>query len=146
MRIFAVDNDPLGLIGLRGQIVTAMDLQRRIGLLNGDTPDDPYHLVVNAYGSVVWLQLDRIGDVLEIPSSEFDLPPESLKGIDARYLEGVFMRDDGILAAIDLSAVLNLNRSVIVPGVAPVLAGSHPVRFLPRPLGRPAMGISGGTG
>lgn len=48
MRIFVVDNDPLGLIGLRGQIVTAMDRKRRIGLLNGDTPDDPYHLVVNA--------------------------------------------------------------------------------------------------
>lgn len=92
------------------------------------------------------LQLDRIGEVLEIPSSVFDLPPESLKGIDACYLVGVFMRDDGVLAAIDLSAVLDLNRSVIAPVVAPVLAGSHPVRFLPRPLGHPAMGISGGTG
>ncbi len=48
MRIFVVENDPPGLIGLRVQIVTAMDRKRRIGLLNGDTPGDPYQLAVNA--------------------------------------------------------------------------------------------------
>ncbi|MCZ6554343.1 MAG: hypothetical protein O7A67_11155 [SAR324 cluster bacterium] len=67
MRIFVVHDDPPGLIGLRGQIVTAMDRKRRIGLLDGDTLDDPYHLVVSAYGSVTSLQVDRIGDALEIP-------------------------------------------------------------------------------
>ena len=99
----------LGLIGLRGQIVTAVDLKRRIGLPIGDATDDPYHMVVNAYGSVASLQVDLIGDVLEMPSSDFHPPPDSLQGIDKRYLEGVFMLDEAILAIVDLSTVLDLN-------------------------------------
>jgi purine-binding chemotaxis protein CheW len=97
----------LGLIGLRGQIVTAVDLKKRIGLHAAETADDHYHLVVADKGSVASLQVDRIGDVLEIPSSQFVPPPESLDGVDRRFLGGVVMLENQMLSVIDVGVVLD---------------------------------------
>ena len=96
----------LGLIGLRGQIVTAVDLKKRVGLANPAPVEEPYHLVVSAGNSVASLQVDGVGDVLEMPGAQFLPPPESLQGIDPAFIEGVFMLDERILAVIDVPAVL----------------------------------------
>jgi len=97
----------LGLIGLRGQIVTAVDLKKRVGLTPTETTDDHYHLVVSDKGSVASLQVDRIGDVLEIPAAQFVPPPESLNGVDPHFLAGVVMLENQILSVIDVAAALD---------------------------------------
>lgn len=99
----------LGLIGLRGQIVTAVDLKRRLGLSQGETIREPYQIVVTTSDSIASLQVDRIGDVLEIETKQFRPPPDSLKDIEARYLEGVSMLKDEILAVLNIAAVLDVN-------------------------------------
>jgi purine-binding chemotaxis protein CheW len=96
----------MGLIGLRGQIVTAVNLKKRVGLGEVTSVEEPYHLVVSHNGSVASLEVDSVGDVLELPSAKFEKPPESLEGIDAAFLEGVFMLEDRILGIIDVPAVL----------------------------------------
>ena len=97
----------LGLIGLRGQIVTAVDLKQRIGLTSTGNTGDHYHLVVSDKGSVASLQVDRIGDVLEIPAAQFVPPPESLDGVDPRFLAGVVMLENQILSVIDVATALD---------------------------------------
>lgn len=97
----------MGLIGLRGQIVTAVDLKKRVGLHEDEKVSDPYHLVVSHNGSVASLQVDGVGDVLELPSAQFLPPPESLEGINPAFLNGVFMLDDRILGILDVPAVLD---------------------------------------
>jgi purine-binding chemotaxis protein CheW len=64
-----------GLINLRGQIVTAIDLRRRLEL--GDRPDDqlPVNVVVHTEDGPVSLLVDEIGDVLEVPERDFEPPP-----------------------------------------------------------------------
>lgn len=97
----------MGLIGLRGQIVTAVNLKRRVGLDGSHKPDDPYHLVIAVNGNVASLEVDRVGDVLELPGSQFLPTPESLEGIDRDFLDGVFMLEDRILGIINVPAVLD---------------------------------------
>jgi purine-binding chemotaxis protein CheW len=96
----------MGLIGLRGQIVTAVDLRKRLGLSERAQVEEPYHLVVSANGGVASLQVDGVGDVLEMPESQLLPPPESLEGIDPTFIQGVFMLEERILAIIDVQAVL----------------------------------------
>ena len=97
----------MGLIGLRGQIVTAVNLKKRVGLVDEPPAEDPYQMVVSHNGSVASLQVDGVGDVLELPSSQFMPPPESLKGIDPAFIDGVFMLEDRILGIIAVPAVLD---------------------------------------
>jgi purine-binding chemotaxis protein CheW len=97
----------LGLIGLRGQIVTAVDLKKRVGLRAETRVEDPYYLVVSANGNTASVQVDSIGDVLDMPDSEFLPPPESLHGIDPAFLKGVVMLEDRILAVLDVPRVLD---------------------------------------
>ena len=99
----------LGLIGLRGLIVTAVDLKRRLGLSQGETVEEPYQIVVTSNDSIASLQVDRIGDVLEIDVNQLQPPPNSLKDIDTRFLEGITMLNNEILAVLNISAVLEVN-------------------------------------
>lgn len=99
----------LGLIGLRGQIVTAINLKRRLGMESDDVSEEAHQIVVTASDSIASLQVDRIGDVLEIDAKQLQPPPDSLKDIDTRYLEGVTMLEQTILAVLNISAVLEVN-------------------------------------
>src|SRR5713101_5028768 len=67
-----------GLINLRGQIVTAIDLRRRLRLQ--DLPADrlPMNVVVRRDDGPVSLLVDEIGDVLEVSEEVFESPPETL--------------------------------------------------------------------
>ena len=75
------DDTVRGLMNLRGQIVTAFDLRRRLGL--GDRTDGipAMNVVVRTPDGPVSLLVDEIGDVLELDSSNFEPVPETLQGM-----------------------------------------------------------------
>src|SRR5215468_5832430 len=77
-----------GLINLRGQIVTAIDLRRRLEL--PDRADDqlPINVVVQTDDGAVSLLVDEIGDVLAVPEEAFERPPETLKGTARQMIRG----------------------------------------------------------
>src|SRR5579862_8853926 len=67
-----------GLINLRGQIVTAVDLRHRLGLPARATADLPMNVVIRHDGGAVSLLVDEIGDVLEVEEENFESPPDTL--------------------------------------------------------------------
>src|ERR1700722_20713241 len=67
-----------GLINLRGQIVTAIDLRRRLEMKDRPACQLPVNVVVQTEDGAVSLLVDEIGDVLEVPEMEFERPPETL--------------------------------------------------------------------
>ena len=69
-----------GLINLRGQIVTAIDLRRRLELRDRPADQLPVNVVVHTDDGAVSLLVDEIGDVLEVPENAFERPPETLQG------------------------------------------------------------------
>ena len=73
-----------GLINLRGQIVTAIDLRRRLELR--DRPDDqlPVNVVVHTDDGAVSLLVDEIGDVLEVPERDVRAPARDAPGAGPR--------------------------------------------------------------
>src|SRR5712692_7401401 len=78
-----------GLMNLRGQIVTAVDLRRRLELPN--RPDDmlPMNVVIRSADGAVSLLVDEIGDVVEVDDDSFERPPETLQGKVREVILGV---------------------------------------------------------
>src|SRR5260221_2657356 len=74
-----------GLINLRGQIVTAIDLRRRLGLPDRPPQQLPMNVVVRGDEGAISLLVDEIGDVQELQEDGFERPPATLQG-EARSL------------------------------------------------------------
>jgi len=90
-----------GLMNLRGQIVTAVDLRRRLELPN--RPDDmlPMNVVIRSADGAVSLLVDEIGDVVEVDDDSFERPPETLQGKVREVILGVHKLDKHLLHVLD---------------------------------------------
>jgi purine-binding chemotaxis protein CheW len=97
-----------GLINLRGQIVTAVDLRRRLGLRDRASTDLPMNVIVRHEDGAVSLLVDEIGDVLEVEEEAFELPPGTLSGEVRELIRGVYKLKDSLLIALDTDKMLNL--------------------------------------
>ncbi len=102
-----------GLINLRGQIVSALDLRRRLNL--NDRPKDqlPMNVVVRAGESVVSLLVDEIGDVLEASEDDFEQPPETLAKGAREMVHGVYKLPRQLLLILDTERAVNLENTPI---------------------------------
>ncbi len=67
-----------GLINLRGQIVTAIDLRRRMQMAPRTPAERAMNVVVRDGDNAVSLLVDRIGDVLSLEDDLFELPPSTV--------------------------------------------------------------------
>lgn len=102
-----------GLINLRGQVVTAVDLRLRLGLaerpLDGLRPEDrPMNVIVRAGDDTVSLLVDHIGDVVEPAADALEPPPETLAGRVRDVITGVYKLDGQLLLVMDADRTLNL--------------------------------------
>jgi purine-binding chemotaxis protein CheW len=97
-----------GLINLRGQIVNAVDLRRRLNL--GDRPADllPVNVVMHTDEGAVSLLVDEIGDVLEVSEDLFERPPETLTGKIRELIRGAYKLPHELLLVLSTEELLNL--------------------------------------
>jgi purine-binding chemotaxis protein CheW len=102
-----------GLINLRGQIVTAVDMRRRLKL--GPRADGvlPMNIVVRSDDGPVSLLVDEIGDVLEPPPGIHEPPPATMSEADKEIIECVWKLDGKLLLVLNTIRVLQAHsRSV----------------------------------
>jgi len=97
-----------GLINLRGQIVTALDLRHRLELPERAAGSQPMNVVVRSDDGAVSLLVDEIGDVVEINDDIFEHPPETLRGVARELICGVYKLKDRLLLVLDTERTLNL--------------------------------------
>lgn len=102
-----------GLINLRGQIVTAIDLRRRLDMRERDKGCLPMNVVVRTDDGAVSLLVDEIGDVLEVEESCFERPPETLRGVARELIRGVYKLRDRLLLVLDTERAVNLTAEPI---------------------------------
>jgi purine-binding chemotaxis protein CheW len=86
-----------GLINLRGQIVTAIDLRNFLGLPPHPAESRLMNVVIRADENPISLLVDQIGDVLEVDQLTFEEPPESLSPMAKRLLHGTYKLEDRLL-------------------------------------------------
>ncbi len=90
-----------GLINLRGQIVTAVDMRRRLKLRPRPEGSMPMSMVVRSADGAVSLLVDEIGDVLEVEEESFEKPPDNLEGAARELIRGVYKLKDRLLLVLD---------------------------------------------
>jgi purine-binding chemotaxis protein CheW len=97
-----------GLINLRGQTVTAMDLRRRLGLPERAGDLLPTNVVLRGSGGATSLLVDAIGEVVELEDESFEAPPETAEGVTRELVVGAYKLPDRLLLLLDLRKVLDV--------------------------------------
>jgi purine-binding chemotaxis protein CheW len=90
-----------GLINLRGQIVTAIDMRRRLGLPPRAQDKSPMNIVIRTSDGTVSLLVDEIGDVLEMDAAAYERTPENLDPAARELIHGVYKLKDKLLLVLD---------------------------------------------
>ena len=95
-----------GLMNLRGQIVTAIDLRERLRLPCSEG-QATMNVVVRGSDGAVSLLVDEIGDVMEVSDDEYEPPPETLDGVPRELIRGTYKLADHLLLVLDTDRVLD---------------------------------------
>lgn len=98
-----------GLINLRGQIVTAIDLRSRLGMKPLDDGRNPMNVVIRSDDGPVSLLVDQIGDVIEVNDDCFEAPPDTLEGDARQFIRGAYKLADRLLLLLDCELAIHVN-------------------------------------
>jgi purine-binding chemotaxis protein CheW len=98
-----------GLINLRGQIVTAIDMRRRLRLPPRAGDQTPMNMVVRTEEGAVSLLVDEIGDVLDVEETTYEQPPENLDPAARELIRGVYKLKDRLLLVLDAERTVDLS-------------------------------------
>jgi purine-binding chemotaxis protein CheW len=91
-----------GLMNLRGQIVTAVDLAERLRLPRANRPAAAMNVIVQTKDGPVSLLVDEIGDVVEVGAAEAEPPPANLRPEVRELILQVYKLRDGLLLLLDV--------------------------------------------
>ncbi len=97
-----------GLINLRGQIVTAIDLRRRLEMPDRPDATPAMNVVVRTGDGALSLLVDEIGDVVHVDDSTFETPPDTLSGVARELLVGAYKLEDRLLLILDVDQAVRL--------------------------------------
>src|ERR1043166_7138767 len=98
-----------GLINLRGQIVTAIDLRQRLGRSERSSGQLPINLLLRTEHGLVSLLVDDVGDVVEVEEDDFEHPPETLQGELRSLIRGAYKRSDRLLLVLETENALRFS-------------------------------------
>lgn len=97
-----------GLMNLRGQIVSALDLRQRLGLSPRPDNEKVMNVVIRSSDGPVSLLVDEIGEVVEVDKTRSEPPPETLQGEHRDLILGVYKLHDELLLIVDIDRVLRV--------------------------------------
>jgi purine-binding chemotaxis protein CheW len=97
-----------GLINLRGQIVPALDMRKRLGLPPQGSGEPPMNMVVRTEEGVVSLLVDEIGDVWDVDAASFERPPENLDPAVREIVQGVYKLNNRLLLVLDAGQTVSI--------------------------------------
>ncbi len=96
----------LGIINLRGNVVTVIDTRSRFGLLPGEVTDNTRIVIIESENNVVGILVDSVAEVVYLKTSEIDSTPNVGTEESAKSIQGVSNREDGLLILVDLNKLL----------------------------------------
>lgn len=100
-----------GLINLRGQIITAVDLRRQLGMNDRPEKQKPMNVIMRTEEGAYSLLVDEIGDVIEVEENTFEQPPDTLQGMARGMLHGVHKLPNRLLLILDSERTAKLSDS-----------------------------------
>ncbi len=107
----------VGILNLRGQIVTIIDLGQKLGLGSIDVSNESRNIIVNTPGEHVGLLVSRISDVVMADPDKIEPAPANMNGVQGAFFTGVYKTDNKLIGILNIKEVLrlesdNLNRGL----------------------------------
>ena len=96
----------LGIINLRGNVVTVMDTRKRFGLMPAEEDDSTRIVIIEAEDQVVGILVDSVAEVVYLSNSDIEMAPNVGNEESSRYIQGVANRKEGLLILVDLNRLL----------------------------------------
>ncbi len=106
-RIPLAPSQVAGALNLRGRIVTAIDVRRRLGLPPREEGDRGMSVVVEHQGEPYSLMIDSVGEVLSLPQEAYERSPATLDPQWREVAGGVYRLDDALLVVLDVDRLLD---------------------------------------
>ncbi|MCB1849534.1 MAG: chemotaxis protein CheW [Gammaproteobacteria bacterium] len=97
----------LGIINLRGNVVTVMDTRGRFGLPPGEIDDATRVVIIESDKQVIGMLVDSVAEVVDLRASEIDAAPIVGNEESSRYIQGVATREQELLIVVDLNRLLS---------------------------------------
>lgn len=97
----------LGLINLRGQIVTAIDLRHRLTGESANVTEESMNLILKNDDGVCSVVVDDIGDVLEVGAGQLEPPPETMSPMMRAYVQNICKLDRQLLNILDPEKIIS---------------------------------------
>lgn len=98
----------LGIINLRGNVVTVVDGRNRFGLPPKEADDASRIIVVDAFDKVIGLLVDNVSEVAYVPNSQIEVAPNVGSDDGNKYVSGVSNRDGELLIMLDLAKLIDM--------------------------------------
>lgn len=96
----------LGIINLRGNVVTVIDTRSRFGLAGGEVTDNTRIVIIESEKQVIGIMVDSVAEVVYLKGSEIDVAPNVGNDESAKFIQGVSNRDGELLILVDLNKLL----------------------------------------
>jgi purine-binding chemotaxis protein CheW len=96
----------MGILNLRGQIVTIIDLGKKLGLTEIEINESSRNIIVNSDNEYIGLLVSRISDVVEADWQKVEAPPANIGGVQGIFFKGVFKMEDRLIGILDADRVL----------------------------------------
>ena len=96
----------LGIINLRGNVVTVIDTRARFGLPSADMDDASRIVIIESDQQVIGILVDSVAEVVELRDAEIDAAPSVGNEESSRYIQGVASRDEDLLIVVDLNKLM----------------------------------------
>jgi purine-binding chemotaxis protein CheW len=97
----------LGIINLRGSVVTVIDTRSRFGLMPKETDDLSRIIIVEVNGNVIGMLVDSVAEVVYLHQSEIDTAPSVSSDDSSRFIQGVCSRENYLLIIVDVDKFLS---------------------------------------
>jgi len=97
----------LGIINLRGNVVTVIDTRRRFGLPAKEMDDSTRIVIIEAEDQVVGILVDSVAEVVDLRSSEIETAPNVGTEESSKFIQGVASVDSELLIIVDLNKLLS---------------------------------------
>ncbi len=98
------ENYILGIMNLRGQIITVIDLAKKINLQVDIVPRLNMIIKTDDEAPVSFV-IEEVGDILQVPINKLEKPPEKMEGIDREYVEHVYQLPDKLLLLLKIEEI-----------------------------------------
>ncbi len=107
----------IGIINLRGNVVTVIDTRSRFGLPNAETTDQTRIVIIETESQVVGIFVDAVAEVVYLRQSEIETTPNVGNDESSKFIQGVCHKNDELLILVDLEKLMSDEEWMEISGV-----------------------------